>query len=69
MTTHSPTTVALAEEDSIYLMSREGSPRLAKATKDAALRSLLVGVPKLSIRADHRRTVLVESPVDERRYS
>lgn len=69
MTTHSPTTVALADEASTYLMSRTGSPRLAKVTKDAALRSLLVGVPTLSVRADHRRTVLVESPVDERRYS
>lgn len=69
MTTHSPTTVALADESSLHLMSRSGSPRLVKATKDLALRSLLVGVPTLSVRSEHRRTVVVESPIDERRYS
>ncbi|MDJ0378494.1 ATP-binding protein [Cryobacterium sp. PH31-L1] len=69
MTTHSPTTVALAEEDSIFVMQRTASPRLRKASKDQALKSLLVGVPALSVRAENRRTVIVESPNDERVYT
>lgn len=69
MTTHSPTTVALADEGAIHLMHRTGSPRLRKSSKDEALRTLLVGVPTLSVRAENRRTVVVESPNDERVYT
>jgi energy-coupling factor transporter ATP-binding protein EcfA2 len=69
MTTHSPTTVALADEEAIYVMQRTGSPRLRKASKDEALKSLLIGVPALSVRAENRRTVIVESPNDERVYT
>ncbi|MDF1478906.1 AAA family ATPase [Leifsonia sp. H3M29-4] len=68
MTTHSPTTVALAPEESIYLMS-SGQPRLSKATsRDAALSRLLIGVPNVSVRAEHRRAIIVESANDERLY-
>ncbi len=70
MTTHSPTTVALAPEESLYIMERSGSPRFQKAaSKDAALSRLLIGVPMISVAAEHRRVVVVESPNDERLYS
>lgn len=70
MTTHSPTTVALAPEESLYVMNKWGEPRLEPATsKDAALSNLLVGVPTVSVSAEHRRIVVVESPHDERRYT
>lgn len=70
MTTHSPTTVALAPDDSLFVMRRSGSPRFhAAASKDAALSALLEGVPSISINADHRRVVIVESPNDERLYT
>ncbi|MDQ1550987.1 MAG: hypothetical protein QOD50_409, partial [Actinomycetota bacterium] len=70
ITTHSPTTVALAPDESLFTMHRNGSPRFSKASsKDAALTQLLVGVPTLSIQSEHRRVVVVESPNDERRYS
>lgn len=70
ITTHSPTTVALAPEESLYMMEREGPRRFRKApSKDFALSRLLVGVPSLSVRAEHRRVVVVESPNDERLYA
>lgn len=69
MTTHSPTTVALAQEPSLYLMERSTTPRLKKATRDDALRRLLVGVPTVSVSAEHRRVVFTESPIDASRYT
>lgn len=70
MTTHSPTTVALAPEESLYVMYKDRDPRLqAAASQDAALSHLLVGVPSVSVRAENRRVILVESPHDERRYT
>jgi len=70
MTTHSPTTVALAPDESLFVMNKTQEPRLARASsKDAALSNLLVGVPTVSVSADHRRIVVVESPYDERRYT
>jgi predicted ATPase len=70
MTTHSPTTVALAPADSLYIMNKRSTPRLQPAqSKDGALSMLLVGVPSISISADNRRIVVVESPYDEKRYT
>jgi len=70
MTTHSPTTVALARQESLFIMRKTESPRLVPAVStDAALKNLLVGVPTLSVSSDNRRTVLVESPQDEKRYT
>lgn len=65
MTTHSPTTVALAPEESLYIMHREGAERLTKAaSRDQALNALTVGIPTLSVKLENRRQVLVESEVD-----
>ncbi|WP_448002686.1 AAA family ATPase [Agromyces bauzanensis] len=69
LTTHSPTTVALCPEEAVFLMTRDGSPRLQKVGRDSALSTLTIGVPTLSVRAEHRRVVIVESPNDERIYT
>lgn len=68
MTTHSPTTVALAPEESLYVMRRTAEPRLIKASRDEALSSLTVGLPTLSVRIENRRQVFVESEYDEDCY-
>ena len=64
ITTHSPTTVALAPLSSIFVMERAGEPRLQRSTRDEALRRLLVGVPTVSVSAEHRRVIFTESPND-----
>jgi predicted ATPase len=68
LTTHSPSTVALAPEDSICLMSADG-PQLRKATQSEALNLLTEGVPTLSLSCDGRRQVFVESPADVQVYT
>ncbi|MBO9532270.1 MAG: ATP-binding protein [Solirubrobacteraceae bacterium] len=69
LTTHSPTTVALAPEESLYVMRRSPDPRLLKARdRDEALNSLTVGLSTLSVRVENRRTVFVESENDEQCY-
>lgn len=69
LTTHSPTTVALAPEESLYVMSRTSEPRLTKARdRDQALSSLTVGLSTLSVQIANRRTVFVESEYDEGAY-
>lgn len=64
MTTHSPSTVALCPEESIYVMNKVG-PRLEKTTKDKALSLLTSGVPSLSVSYENRRQVFVESKHDQ----
>jgi ABC-type branched-subunit amino acid transport system ATPase component len=66
-TTHSPSTVALAPEESIYVM-RPGEPGLRKTSKAEALNILTVGVPTIAISYDGRRQVFVESPSDAKIY-
>lgn len=69
LTTHSPTTVALAPEESLYVMRRTPDPRLTKTdNRDQALASLTVGLSTLSVKVDNRRTVFVESERDESAY-
>ena len=61
--THSPSTVAFAPEDSVYIMKKE--PRaLIKGTKDEALANLVAGVPSYSVSYENRRQVFVESHYD-----
>lgn len=62
-TTHSPTTVALAPEESLYEMI-DGTAGLRKIVKQAALDRLTYGVPTLSIDYSGRRQVFVESDTD-----
>lgn len=63
LTTHSPSTVALAPETSLYQMNKK-NPRIVKTTKDKALKILTFGVPSLSITYENRRQVFVESKND-----
>jgi uncharacterized protein (DUF952 family)/energy-coupling factor transporter ATP-binding protein EcfA2 len=67
MTTHSPSTVALAPEEAVFVMNKE-APRLEKTTRDKALRILTAGVPSLSINYENRRQVFVESEEDVKFY-
>jgi ABC-type branched-subunit amino acid transport system ATPase component len=64
LTTHSPSTVALSPEESIYAMTKDEKQRLKKVTKDTALSILTSGVPTLSIDYENRRQVFVESKYD-----
>ncbi|MEJ2871749.1 AAA family ATPase [Actinomycetospora sp. OC33-EN08] len=68
MTTHSPTTVALAPEQSLYLMQKYAVPRMVSVGRDRALASLTVGLPTLSIRQENRLTVLTEAESDATCY-
>lgn len=68
ISTHSPSTVAFAPPDSIYVMRRDQSPRLIAASKDAALSELTAGVPAFSINYENRRQIFVESPNDVNFY-
>ncbi|WP_339138172.1 MAG: ATP-binding protein [Candidatus Electrothrix sp. GW3-4] len=63
LTTHSPSTVALANEDSLYEMNPIG-PQIDKCSKGEALSILTAGVPTLSISFEGRRQVFVESKTD-----
>lgn len=67
LTTHSPTTVALAPEDSIYTIDR-ASHKVSKVSRGSALSLLTVGVPTLSVSFDGRRQVFVESRTDASLY-
>jgi ABC-type cobalamin/Fe3+-siderophores transport system ATPase subunit len=69
LTTHSPSTVALAPNSSIYVMHKQGQNRLLATSKDAALGILTSGVPTLSVNYENRRQVFVESKYDVQYYS
>lgn len=64
MTTHSPSTIALCPEESIFVMNKS-HPRLEKMSKDRALRLLTSGVPALSVTYENRRQIFVESKFDQ----
>lgn len=68
LTTHAPSTVALAPEEALYTMRMAGRPRLRRATRDQALSSLTVGIPTLSVRIENRRQVFTESDYDAACY-
>ena len=63
LTTHNPTTVALAPEESLYEMNASG-PSVDKISRSKALSILTTGVPTLSVSFDGRRQVFVESRTD-----
>ncbi|WP_075657181.1 ATP-binding protein [Pseudochrobactrum sp. B5] len=67
MTTHSPVTVALAPEASLYEMSRGDIP-LAKVSKREALNKLTVGLPSMEVDFTQRRQIFVEAEVDAQAY-
>lgn len=67
LTTHSPSTVALAPEEAIFSMNPAG-PKIEKVTKSFALSLLTAGVPTLSVSFDGRRQIFVESRTDANLY-
>lgn len=67
LTTHSPSTVALAPEESLYEMNPAG-PLVEKCSKGKALSILTTGVPTLSVSFDGRRQIFVESRTDANLY-
>jgi energy-coupling factor transporter ATP-binding protein EcfA2 len=64
--THSPTTVAMAPDSSLYEM--RGAKGLCKISRREAINSLTIGIPTLSIDASGTRIVFVESDNDARIY-
>lgn len=68
MTTHSPSTVALAKEEYLHVMSKEAG-RLSKQTKERCIKTLTAGIPALSIKYENRIQVFVESKYDAKNYS
>lgn len=67
ITTHNPTTVALAPEDSLFKMERDlGKP--IKVTKKDALNILTKDLDNLRISTDPRRQVFVENENDVKYY-
>lgn len=67
ITTHSPSTVALADEQDIFVVENS-EQRIRKCSKDEALSVLTAGVPSLSINYENRKQVFVESPYDVKYY-
>lgn len=63
LTTHNPSTVALASEETLFEMNPAG-PSVEKITRSRALSILTAGVPTLSVSFDGRRQVFVESKTD-----
>ena len=63
VTTHSPSTVALAPDKALYVVNKTGQ-RVEKISKDGALKILTSGVPSFSVLYENRRQVFVESPND-----
>lgn len=61
ITTHSPTTVALAPENGTYIVNENV---ITSATKDEGVAELLDGVTQISISPENRRQVFVESQYD-----
>lgn len=67
LTTHSPATVAVCPEESVYEM-RTNEPGLHKVSKRRAIATLTAEIPTLSIDFAGRRQVFVESQYDAERY-
>lgn len=67
MSTHSPSTVALAPEESLFVMN-QADPKIEKINKDKAIKILTAGVPSLSINYENRKQVFVESKYDAEFY-
>lgn len=68
ITTHSPTTLALAPDESIFQLNNEPETYLKKIAKDDALKILTSGLPNLSIDYKNHRQIFVESPTDLQYY-
>lgn len=65
ITTHSPTTVALAPDNSVYIIEQGV---LTLVEKDVAISELLDGITQISLSPENRRQVFVESQYDANVY-
>lgn len=61
ITTHSPTTVALAPDNSVFVVSNNS---ISLVSKDEGISELLDGITQISINPENRRQVFVESQYD-----
>lgn len=68
LTTHSPTTVALAPEESLFSVDTKSNIVFNKITKDQAISTLLSDVPSINIHHENRRQVFVESHYDAKYF-
>ena len=69
MATHSPSTVALAPSESLYVIKKEqDKTTISNVHKEEALNILTFGVPSLSINYENRKQVFVESQYDAEYY-
>lgn len=70
LTTHSPTTVAIAPENSIYEIdnSQSDKTKIRKLSQDYAIKKLTSDIPTLHIREENRKIVFVESTNDVKFY-
>jgi predicted ATPase len=64
LTTHSPSTIALSDENNIFQLSNENNSGLKKISKNQALKILTNFIPTLSIDYKNHRQIFVESPTD-----
>lgn len=69
ITTHSPSTIALCPEESIYEIKNTPETSLKKVTKDYALELLTGFIPNLSIDYKNHKQVFVESETDVKYYT
>lgn len=67
LVTHSPSTVAIVPEESIWLCKKEGF-KIEKVSKDEALNNLTSNINSLSILHENRRQVFVEDKDDAKIY-
>jgi AAA domain, putative AbiEii toxin, Type IV TA system len=67
LATHSPTTVALAPEGSVYEIDKDNAG-LLPLTKQKALNKLTIGIPTHALSFSDRRHVFTESVTDARIY-
>lgn len=68
ITTHSPSTIALVDDDNIFQISNFNNTFLRKISKDEALKMLTSFIPTLSIDYKNHKQVFVESPTDQYYY-
>lgn len=68
LSTHSPSTIALASESQIYQLKNGDDSSLIKISKDEALKILTSFIPTLSIDYKNHKQIFVESPTDRYYY-
>lgn len=68
MTTHSPTTVALAKDKVLFYMQSNNENRISQISKYNALKKLAYGIPTLSVTYLNRKYIITESSYDAKNF-